>query len=140
MTRQGLLRALSVGRRGVCVLCAPCPYFPSHVIEVTILRGLRVTVEYNAYGQEDGGPRYVADYCSVDALIDDVERFLNRGISQWENHTATGRYPEEPEGWTGLSSLEEDESFVGLVASGMLRPNENYRQTSSYWQEVEGSK
>lgn len=138
MTREELETAIAVGAGGLCVDISSMDRFPSFVREVTILKGLFVMVEFNVYGQDEGGPRYEAAYSSLDEIVSDLTAYLGKGISCWENFRASGRYPDPPASWSGSLPREEADKFVAYVSSRQVDlPNERFRQMSSYWETLQ---
>lgn len=135
MRREFLERAARTGAAR-CVHCAPLDGFPGRVLEITVLGGLRVLVECHVYGHDEGGPRYLCTFDDLDRLVDAIQDLTGRPLTDWEDHTATGRYPQEPEGWTGAPSAEDEARFLCMVAHGHLRPP-GFEACSSWWAAVE---
>lgn len=138
MTRDELERAIKLGRKPLCVDASRVETFPSRVREVTILKSLEVMIEFNTYGHDEGGPTYIGRCPDLETLVEKLERFFGRPLSKWENHNASGRYPEPPDGWTGIPDPDEGERFVTVVAARQLRlPEGDFEQQSAFWAEVE---
>lgn len=139
MTKDELERAIKVGRSPLCVDASRLEAFPGIVREVTILRDLRVMIEFNPYGYDEGGPRYVCSYADVDTVVQRLESYFGKPLACWENHNATGRYPEPLDGWTGASEAEAERFRAAVAARTLPLAEGDYEQESSYWMKIEGS-
>jgi hypothetical protein len=138
MTRDEIEIALAVGRAGLCVDWSTMDGFPGRVRRVKILKDLSIMIEFHIRDLDEGGPIYRAAFRDLDAVIQTLERYFGRPVSDWENHTRTGRYPAPPENWSGEISDEEQARFAALVAARAVPlPEGKFEQESSYWAKVE---
>lgn len=92
MTMDEVESGALLGRDGVCVSLELELKYANIVREVWI-RGLAVDVVFNSYGEDDGGPIYRKHYSSLQLAIDELEPYLKLALEDWENFTASGRYP-----------------------------------------------
>jgi hypothetical protein len=104
-----------VGRnRSVCVGLALEPRLPGYVRRGSIARPARVIVEFEPHERDEGEIRFVADFDALEPAISFLESFLETPLSDWENFTATGRYP-EPESFSGTSTWEEVQRIAATL-------------------------
>lgn len=88
---------ICVGKsRSVCVDILNTDKFPGYVRTVTIYSDYRVNIVYNVYDMNEGGPSFWGKFESLKETVDTLEEFLGKPISDWENFSKTGRYPESP--------------------------------------------
>jgi len=98
MTLDEIQRHLNVGReRAVCVDITLLPEYPVVVRSVVIQRAAVVDVSFDLHGFEGGGLYYRGQFSTLEEAIAALEMYLRCPITQWENFTASGSYPEEPE-------------------------------------------
>lgn len=84
MEKQDLERYLLTSRgKSVCVDVEELPEFPGHVRTVTVLQGPSVHIEFNSLQYDEGGPCFVGDFSSLEALIESLEDYLRRPLSDW---------------------------------------------------------
>ena len=120
MTLEEIQRYLITGSGGVCVDRSIANPFPSRVREVTILRGNRVMIELNLFDQDEGGPRYLGQFDSLEDLVNCLEAYFERPVAAWQNFSRSGAYPPEPKDWTGTCSSPEHDRFLEAVLTNTL--------------------
>jgi hypothetical protein len=119
MTRTEIERYLNVGKtRGVCVDRTLESQLPGYIRQVSIHRPARVSIEFEPYGHEEGGIGFTARFDVLEQAISFPESYLGRSIEAWENFTATGNYPENPQTTLTVSTWED----VQRIAATLVPP------------------
>jgi hypothetical protein len=96
-----------------------CPGIPGVVRTTTVHRGNRVTIEHEvasiyASGEPEGfGPKYVGEYDTLGELVERLERFFDRRISAWRNHSMEPFGEDEIE--DGFDHVAAQRRFEDLV-------------------------
>lgn len=99
MTLDEIHRHLSVGQdRSVCVDISLTPELPHYVRIVSIRRGNSVWVRFRSYGYDEGGLLFRGQFETEEDMIESLEAYLGKPLSQWENFTTSGNYPDPPVG------------------------------------------
>ena len=83
-----------------------------------------------------GGLRYIGQYATLEAAVDDLQIFLGTNIESWRNYTSE---PHEP---TQVRELQPDANTRFLIAAVHERTLElptgtSYRQGDFYWRQIE---
>ncbi len=99
MTKEELQRYVLMGRtRSVCVSIELLPDASGYVRWVWVRRNFVVEIEFMPYGIEDEPYfSYRGIFGDIDSLIYNIEIFLGRSISEWDNHNRTPCYPSRPQ-------------------------------------------
>src|SRR5688572_9153568 len=81
-----LERRLRVGRaRSVCVDARPWPGLPGMERRVTIFADLRVIVELEVAGSDEGGgPSWLGRFATLDEVVVALEAYLGRPLASWQ--------------------------------------------------------
>jgi hypothetical protein len=104
---------------------------PGYVRTTTVHEKLRVSIEFDVWGMDEGGLYYWGEFDTVELLILCIEDYLERPIEQWH---ALGRndYPIRP---PETGTIESHRFFKTMLASGELpMPSSgNFKTNSTYW-------
>ncbi len=88
---------LTVGStKSLCVDRKLSIKYQGFVRDLTIVDKLKVSIEYNTYGYNEGGLTIILLYNSQEKLIDSLEKFIGTTMDEWENITRSGFYPDSP--------------------------------------------
>jgi hypothetical protein len=98
------------------------PAIQDCVRDVWILKGNVVLIEYNYFGELDGGYQFFGRYSAFEELLAALERFLGVPMSEWANINRDDEYPERLESWArdGCTSLSEAVNCGGLTPGGAV--------------------
>jgi hypothetical protein len=141
MSRDEISRYLAVGStRSVVVDLSLSAEFSGQVRQVTIRAGNFVTVEFYPYGYDEGAPCFWGQYPDLDSLIADLEVYLARPLSEWENFTRSGSYPEADE--TAIDHATGGQDLTRAVAAGSvpLPSGVRYELRGGWWKDVADGK
>lgn len=141
MDKAEIERYLFAGRgHSVVVDAREVTAAPGVIRTLTVHRGNRVTLEFDSTpnyitGDIEGwGPKYVARYLSLNAIIDDLEEFLGHSVAAWTNRTAeplTPSYTDAPD--TAAQQYLED--LVRRHAVELPR-RATYALANIYWRHI----
>jgi hypothetical protein len=132
VNKEEIEKYLKAGRsHSICIDRALSIDFPGFVRTVTIREGIRVSVEYEVHGMDEGGAYYWANFPTLEDAIPVLESFLGKPMESWENFTRTGKYPDKPE---GIDASKGHEKLKLAIAGGdATLPPPVFDLTSSYW-------
>jgi hypothetical protein len=115
----------------VCVERSLPPEFPGFVRTVTIREGYRVSIEYEAYGMDEGGAYFWGRFADLDEAVSYLEGFLGKPLSAWENFSKSGRYPDRD------PNADPDEGAArlsqALATNAPCLPSRLFELKGSYW-------
>lgn len=81
----------------VCVDISYIKRYSGFVRKVNFYAKNRVCIEFVGFGiDEEQGYEFCHTFNSIEEAISAIERFLEKPMDKWINHTKTGIYPEEP--------------------------------------------
>lgn len=107
---------------------------PGFVRKVIIWKDLQVTIKFDNYGYDEGGIYYVGNFESLDELVENIEVYLEKPISAWENFSQTGNYPERRSEF----SISGDTIKEKIRQGNISLPNKgSFFLTSGYWKQFE---
>lgn len=66
------------------------------VRDLTIVDKLKVSVEYNTYGYDEGGLTIILLYSTQEELIESLEKYIGAAMDDWDNINCSGFYPDSP--------------------------------------------
>lgn len=118
MTRDEIERHLNVGStRTVRVDISPTAEYPGFVRTVTIYKGNRVSVEFNAHGYDEGGPVFNYTYDTLDDAIRALEAYLGKPLGEWVNFSRGGDYPPAP---SSDEAADGEKRLADAIAHGRV--------------------
>ena len=140
MNLEEINRYLTVGSGGILIDCSKMDEFFGRVREITLISHTEAMIEFNVYDQDDGGPKYIFSYPSLEVMVESLESYLGKPVAQWHNFNRSGAYPAPPKGWEGRLSSEEDLPFATAVFTQQVKlPEGECRQASNYWKSTRKS-
>lgn len=132
MTKTELLDILSIGaEHACCVDVQNVPAVRGYVRTTTVHEYLRVSIEFDVWGLDEGGLYYWGKFATIELLVSSLEAYLGRPLNQWRPLGQLDYPPRPPETGTAQSHR----LFKALLASGRpLAPWDGEFKTSSpYW-------
>lgn len=109
--------------------------FPGFVKTIEFKEGIRVLISYDTYGYDEGGVYYEGEYPSLDDAIKSIEAYIGLDISDWDNVTKDGSYPDLPSGITPGQDAEKLKDGV-INASVSLPTDTKFQIKSGYWKNL----
>jgi hypothetical protein len=142
MDRSELKQYLDVAAgHSVVVDVREVPGLPGIVRTITVHRDQSVTIEYDrarAYveGEIEGyGPKLIAKYDALDALVEDLAGFLSMPIEQWRNYSKERFEPavlDDPDPAQTMTAFED----MVRTRSIPLPEKGRYEFASPYWRHI----
>lgn len=97
MNKEEIFRHINVGRsKSICVDRRLIQKYPGIVRNITIREGAELQIDFldkNILELDEGEMTIYFYYENYDKLFDALEKFTGNKISEWENYTQTGWYP-----------------------------------------------
>ncbi|GGJ23511.1 hypothetical protein [Deinococcus roseus] len=98
MTLDEIKSHLLVGASNkVTIDVSVMPEVPSDVREVSLYKGNTARIFFRPYGLDEKNVMFSKDYSSLEEMVQEMEAYLGLPISDWENFSRTGRYPDRSE-------------------------------------------
>ena len=133
MTEEEILQWFAVKGGEVCVDRSPVPGHPGFVRHVTLRAPAQVVVEFLWQDTDEGGPTYVAAATSLSEAIVALDGYLGKSLSEWENHSASGRHPPvDPTVQRNREAFREDVRLGNLRLPAGLE----FQLRERYWREL----
>lgn len=118
MTLTEIESHLAVGReRSVCVLRRIAPQFPGWVESYVICAPVRLLVELEPHGFQEGGFQFWGTFPALPDLIRACEIHLDLPHSLWSNRTKSGEYPSQTQLALPYALVQEAVANQGSCAS-----------------------
>jgi len=97
MNIQEIASYLSVSSASsVVVDCTVIESLGGMVRTTTIFPEVKVRMEFESWGHEEGGIYFTAEYDILPSLVAALETYFGSPIRNWKNISRTGYYPNQP--------------------------------------------
>lgn len=141
MTKNEIINYIKVGKtKSVCVDIRLVDNYPGFVIEIVIMEGLIIKIEFNVYDFDEGGVVIKISYDNFDNMLNAIEEYTGFNIEDWENINKTGWYPD----LEGNADFKQSGLMLkqDLISKNLSLPlgGVKYEVLGGYWRDLDNGK
>ena len=116
----------------VVVDCRSAPRHPGFVRTVTLYEDLRVSVEFDVHGFDEGGVNCWAAYDSLDAVVSALQEYLMQPLAAWPRPSESLPYPSRSPSFANDVQAGSDALQSDLAAQRLDLPLKGAFRTQSH--------